>query len=152
VPPPCHLTSCTPTKSNLFFDSYFDTVTSEPALYKLLTFHVPSLMSLFRRLGCLSKESVRSRLMFMSRNRFIFVRKRVVSPTPNPQAGGPPLVICPWLLIQCNSQLTSIAGGSPSIRDPRTSHAVVTGTHLTWHSHRLFSKIGILASTKGSTE
>jgi hypothetical protein len=39
----CHRT---PTKSNLYFDSSFYTVTSEPALYKLLTFHVPSLMSI----------------------------------------------------------------------------------------------------------
>jgi hypothetical protein len=29
------------------------------------------------------------------------------------------------------SQLTSITGGRASIRDPRTRHAVVTGTHLT---------------------
>jgi hypothetical protein len=30
----------------------------------------------------------------------LFLRSGVVSPTPNPQAGGPPLVGCPRLLIQ----------------------------------------------------
>jgi hypothetical protein len=29
-----------------------------------------------------------------------FLRWVVVNPTPNTQAGGPPLVICPQLLIQ----------------------------------------------------
>jgi hypothetical protein len=43
VPPPCHLTSYTPTKSNFYFDSTFGAVTSEPAPYKLPshTSHVP---------------------------------------------------------------------------------------------------------------
>jgi hypothetical protein len=38
-----------------------------------------------------------------SRNIFVtgfFLRCGVVSPTPNPQAGGPPLVFCPRLIIQ----------------------------------------------------
>jgi hypothetical protein len=34
------------------------------------------------------------------RNMFLFLRWGVVSPPPNPQAGGPPLVGCPRLLIQ----------------------------------------------------
>jgi hypothetical protein len=41
----------------------------------------------------------------------------------------------PWLsaaAYSMYSQITSITGGRPSIRDPRTRHAVVTGTHLTW--------------------
>jgi hypothetical protein len=33
------------------------TVLSNPALYILVTFQVPNLMSIFFRLGCLSKES-----------------------------------------------------------------------------------------------
>jgi hypothetical protein len=53
----CHLTSCTPTKSNLHSDISFATLMSEPAPYKLLTFQVPNLMSIFFRLGCLSKDS-----------------------------------------------------------------------------------------------
>jgi hypothetical protein len=34
------------------------------------------------------------------RNKMIFLRWGVVSPTPNPQAGGPPIVGCPRLFIQ----------------------------------------------------
>jgi hypothetical protein len=33
VPLPSHLTSCTPTKSNLYLDSSLETVIREPALY-----------------------------------------------------------------------------------------------------------------------
>jgi hypothetical protein len=52
--------------------------------------------------------------MFMFSNRFIiygegllaqaqpyYAWRGIVIPTPNPQAGGPPLVVCPRQLIQC---------------------------------------------------
>ena len=48
--PLSHLTSCTPTKSNLYLANSLAAV-SEPALYRLLTFHTPNLMSLFHCLG-----------------------------------------------------------------------------------------------------
>jgi hypothetical protein len=51
VPPPTHLTSCIPAKSNLYLDSSLETVIREPALYKFLTFHNPNLMSVLHRLG-----------------------------------------------------------------------------------------------------
>jgi hypothetical protein len=41
--------------------NFFVTVMREPALYRLLTFHVPNLMSIFFSLGRLSKESVQVR-------------------------------------------------------------------------------------------
>ena len=59
MPPLSHLTSRTPTKYNLFANSLAAAV-SEPALYRLLTFHVPNLMSLFHCLGC-TKASVQAR-------------------------------------------------------------------------------------------
>jgi hypothetical protein len=58
VPLPSHLTSCTPTKSNLYLDSSLETVIREPAQYKPLMFHVPTLMSILRRLGRFSKYSI----------------------------------------------------------------------------------------------
>jgi hypothetical protein len=67
-----------------------------------------------QRLGRLSKESVQVRCsicFFVTR---LFLRWGVISPTPNPQAGGPPIVLCPRLLIQF-------------IRMPWWQ-----GTHLTW--------------------
>jgi hypothetical protein len=56
VPLSSHLTSCTPTEPHLYLDSSLETVIREPALYKLLMFYVPNLMSIFRRLGRLCKE------------------------------------------------------------------------------------------------
>ena len=40
MPPLSHLTSCTPTKSNLYLANSLPLAVSEPALYRLLTFHV----------------------------------------------------------------------------------------------------------------
>ena len=51
MPPFSHLTSCTPTKSNLYLANFLVAAVSEPAVYMLLTFHVSNLMSLFRCLG-----------------------------------------------------------------------------------------------------
>jgi hypothetical protein len=47
-----YLTTYTPIKSNLYFDSSFAIVISET-----LTFHVPSLMTIFLSLDLLSEES-----------------------------------------------------------------------------------------------
>jgi len=51
---------------------------------------------------------------------------RVVSPPPNPQAGGPPTVGCPRLLIQYIRSYPPYLEAVSSIRNPRTRHAVVT--------------------------
>jgi hypothetical protein len=58
VLPPSHLTYCTPTKSKLYFDSSFHTVTSERALYEPHMLHVANLMAIFLSLGHLSKEFI----------------------------------------------------------------------------------------------
>jgi hypothetical protein len=47
VPSLSHLTSCTPTKFNLYLANSLAAAISDPALYRLLTFHVPSNMYLF---------------------------------------------------------------------------------------------------------
>ncbi|KAJ4432411.1 hypothetical protein ANN_21030 [Periplaneta americana] len=57
-------------------------------------------------------------------------RDGVVSPSPNPQAGGPPLIGCPRLLIRSYSPYLEAVS---SIRNMRTRHAVVIGTNNTWH-------------------
>ena len=51
MPPFPHLTSCTPTKSNLHLANPLATVVSDPDLYRLLIFHAPNLMSLFHCCG-----------------------------------------------------------------------------------------------------
>jgi hypothetical protein len=120
VPPLSHLTSCTPTTSNLYLANSLSAALSEPALYRLLTFHVPNKMSLYLFLlhdasprntphrrtewgSSLPPDSFASR-GFISHEYYVtfcFSRGGVVSTSPNPQAGGPPLVGCPRLLIQC---------------------------------------------------
>ena len=50
-PPLSHVTSCTPTKSNSYLANSVATVISESDLHRLLTVHVPNLMSLFHCLG-----------------------------------------------------------------------------------------------------
>ena len=51
LPPLSHVTFCTPTKSNLYLANFLASAVSELALYWILTFHVPNLISLFRCLG-----------------------------------------------------------------------------------------------------
>ena len=51
MPSLSHLTSCTPTKSNLYLANSLASAIGEPALYWLQTFQVPNLMSLFHCLG-----------------------------------------------------------------------------------------------------
>jgi hypothetical protein len=50
-------------------------------------------------------------------NKFIFLRWSVVSPTPKPQAGGPPLVVRPQLLIQCIRSYRLLVG-KPNGKSP----------------------------------
>ena len=71
-----HLTSCTPTKSNLYFANSLATDVSDPELCRLLTFHVPHLMSLFH---CLvgTKGSVQFRGQCISSvRRSVFTARR----------------------------------------------------------------------------
>jgi hypothetical protein len=130
--PPSHLASFTPTKSNLYLASSLEAVIREPALYKLLTFNVPNLISIFHCMGHLSKESVQvqgSCKLFIT-NLFFTVKGCL------PHAQPPSWRTTPCRLsaaaYSIYSQLPSIAGVCSSICCPRSRHAVVTGTHLTW--------------------
>ena len=58
----------------------------------------------------------------------MFLQKGVVSPSPNPQAGGPPLSAVRDCLFNLFAA-TLLIGGRSSIRNLRTRHSVVTGTH-----------------------
>ena len=51
MPPFSHLTSCTPTKSNLYLANYLAVAVNELELYRFRTFHVPNHMSLFHCVG-----------------------------------------------------------------------------------------------------
>jgi hypothetical protein len=50
---------------------------------------------------------------------------------PKPEAGAPLLFGCPQLLIQYICNYPPYLEAVPSIRNSRTRHAVMTGTHIT---------------------
>jgi hypothetical protein len=76
------------------------------------------------------------RLCVVIRNKYWVLRGRVVSPPPNPQAGGPPTVGCSRLLIQHIRSYPPYLEAVSCIRKPRTRHAVMTvepfNMVLTW--------------------
>ena len=83
-PEPDQSSPCLPIKSNLHFAISLAAAVSEPALHRLLTFHVPILMSLFHCLGR-TKESVQvSRQQFIFGNYTSFHGEELLAPRPNP--------------------------------------------------------------------
>jgi hypothetical protein len=70
------------------------------------------------------------RLYDTFRNKLEFLRWWVVSPPPNLQAGGPPPVGCPRLLIQYIRSYLPYLEAISSIHSLRMGHAVVTGDPL----------------------
>jgi hypothetical protein len=101
MPSLSHLTYCTPTKSIVYLANSLAAAISEPALYKLLAFEVPNLVSLF---CCLGRTKVSVQVQCFVCKYFVtkirFNSEDLLVPPPNPQAGRPPLVGCPQLLIQ----------------------------------------------------
>jgi hypothetical protein len=73
--------------------------------------HVPNLMSIFLSLGRLSKDSVQVRSFVKCFVRKLFLRWGIVSPTPNPEAGGPPTSRLSAAAYSTYSQQSSIGGG-----------------------------------------
>jgi hypothetical protein len=71
-------------------------------------------------------------------NKLIFLRRGVVRPTPNPQAGGPPLVRCPRLLVQYIRSYLPYLEVVSSIRNLSTSHTIVTRDTCNMGSHFVF--------------
>jgi hypothetical protein len=66
------------------------------------------------------------RLLMNFCNKLIFLRWGVVSPMLNPQAGGPPIVGCPWLLMQYIRSYPPYLEAVSSICNLRTRHSVVS--------------------------
>jgi hypothetical protein len=91
-------------------------------------------MHIYFQFLCLSNECVQFRGPVRTfRNKLFFLTARSFSrPSPNPEAGGLPNVGCPRQLIQYIRSYPSCLEAVSSIRNPRTRHTVVTGTHITW--------------------
>jgi hypothetical protein len=129
-----HATSCTPTKSNLYRANSLATVVSDPDLHRLLTFHVPNLMCLFHCLGCTKglAQARSTRIRFVTRTVFMVRSCYHLAHPPTPTLEGHPLSAVRYCLFNIFAS-TLYTGGLSSIRNLRTRHAVVTGTHLSWH-------------------
>jgi hypothetical protein len=91
VPPPSHPTSCTSTTSNLYLDSPLETVIREPALYKLLTFHIPNLISILLLRSFIQRIRPGPRLYCVFRNKFIFYSERLLALRPTLKLEDHPL-------------------------------------------------------------
>ena len=144
--PLSYLTSCTPTKSNLYLANSLVTVVSEPALYRLLTFHVPKTMSLFRCLprGASSRNTPHRRSewgsslppdCFVSRGSIspceyfitrVFHGETLLALRPTPNLEDYPSSAVRDCLFNLFAATLHI-GGRSSIRNLRTRHAVVIG-------------------------
>ena len=125
-----YLTSCTPTKSNLYLANSLAAAVNEPALYRLLTFQVPNLMSLFHLLGSYQSISPGPSLcLWIFRNKIHFNRGELLAPHPTPKLEDHPLSAVCNCLFNIFAATLHIRGRS-SIRNLRTRHAVVTGTYL----------------------
>ena len=130
MPSLSHLTSCTPNKSNLYLaNSLAATVIGEPALYRLLTFHVTNLRSTFHCFRSYQSISPVQRHVFTFRNYKGLYGEEFSAPRPNPKKEDDPLSAVRDCLYHIFAATLLIEGRS-SIRKPKTSHAVVTGTHL----------------------
>jgi hypothetical protein len=130
VPRLSHLTSCTLTKSNLYLANSLAAAISEPALYKLLTFRVPNLMSFFR---CLGRTKVSVQVWSFVCEYFVtkmhFYGEELLASHLTPKLEDHPLLaVSDCLFIIFAATLHN--GGRSSIRNPRTRHVVVTRTHL----------------------
>jgi len=129
VPPLLHLTSCTLTKCNLNLANSQAAAVSEPTLYRILTFHVPNLMSL---LHCLrrTKVSVQAQstcICFVTRP--VFKVRNCWHLAQPPKLEDHPLSALRDCLFNIFAATLHI-GGRSSIGNMRTHHAVVTGTRL----------------------
>jgi hypothetical protein len=90
-------------------------------------------MELIFSLGSLSKDPVQVRNpLWHSVTSLFFLRWGVVSPTPNPPAGGPPFVGCPRLLIQYIRNYPPYLEAVSAIHNLRRAMPWWQGSQLTW--------------------
>ena len=122
--PLSHLTSCTPTKFNLYLANSLAVATSEPALYWLLTFQVPS-DALFH---CLGRTKGLRLCLWIFHNKIHFYGEELLEPCPTHKLEDHLLSAVRGCLFDILAATLHI-GGRSSIHNMKMQHAVVTGTH-----------------------
>jgi hypothetical protein len=108
-----------------YFEISSSTTLSEPALYILLTFQVPNLISIFFHLGRLSKESVQVRGFLWSFITSLFFTVSCQPHTQPPSWRTTPCRLC-VTAYSIYLHLPSIPGGRLLHPQPETRHDVVT--------------------------
>jgi hypothetical protein len=102
----------------------------EPALYEVLIFQVPNLVSLFR---CLVRTRVIRQgprlFLQMTHNRIRFYGEELLTSSPTPKLEDHPLSAVRDCLFNVFAATHNTRGLS-SIRNSKTRHTVVSGTHL----------------------
>jgi hypothetical protein len=113
LPVQCHPSPIWPpyTKSNLHFPISLTTVFKEPVLYRLLTFHVPNLMSILRCLGRAKESVLGPRPSAIFRNQSEVLRWGVVSPPAEPPSRRATPCRLSATAYSIYSLLPSISGG-----------------------------------------
>ena len=129
VPPLYHLPSCTPIKSHLYLANSLVVAVSEPALYRLLTFQLQNLMSLFSFLRSYQSINPSPKQEFMFRKKDSFYCEALSTPLPTPKFENQPLSAVRYCLFNILATTLHI-GGRSSKRNLKTCHAGVAGTHL----------------------
>jgi hypothetical protein len=151
VPATCPYPEPTPSSPHDSPSTSWISIISDPALYRLLTFHVPSNMSLFRlRLRDTSSRNTppfppeirlvewfTSGLFCLQRKHLnlwvilnmCFYREGLLAPRPAPKLEDHPSSAVRGCLFNLFTATLHI-GGRSSIRNLRTRHAMVTGTHI----------------------
>jgi hypothetical protein len=105
VPPPSHLTSCTLTKSNVYWDFFRHCPERTCSIHK---FQVPNLIFNLFHLGRLSTQSVQVRGFLQIFVTSLFFYDELLSPRPTPKLEDHLLFDCPRMLIQYIRRLARI--------------------------------------------
>jgi hypothetical protein len=111
-----------PTRSNLYLASSLESVFRDPALYKLPTFHVPNLISIFHSLGRSCKESIQVRGSLEVFITSFFYGEGLFTQPPSWRATPCYLSATAYSIY---SQLTSIAGGHSSMTTLMETHFLI---------------------------
>ena len=124
-----HLPSCTATKYTLYRTNSLAAVVTAPDLYRLLLCtksHVPfPLLRSYQRINPGPKH------LYSIRNKTSFYGEELLALRPTLKLADHPLSSLRYCLFNIFAATLHI-GGRSSIRNLRTSHAGVTGAHLSW--------------------
>jgi hypothetical protein len=125
-----HLDSRTLTNCNLYLTNSLISLLCDPDLYLLFISQVSNIVSIFRCFGQ-SRGSLQVWSFVKHFTTWYFLRRVILTSSPNPQTWGSPFVGCPRIIFpylrSCPPSMEAVS----SIRCLRTRRALMTGSLLT---------------------